>query len=57
MYQYRDLLDYLEKCMDYINNGPYQLLQKAPTTKTETKTMKQLKVLKDNDFTDNEFYY
>ena len=39
--------DYLEKCMDHINNGPYQLLKKDPTTKIKAKTLKQLKVLKD----------
>ena len=49
--------DYLEKCMDHINNGPYQLLNKDPTTKIKTKTLKQLKVLKDNEFTDNKLYY
>ena len=31
--------DYLEKCMDHINNGPYQLLKKDPTTKIKTKTL------------------
>ena len=25
--------DYLEKCMNHVNNGPYQLLKKDPTTK------------------------
>ena len=45
--------DYLEKCMDHINNGPYQLLKKDPTTKIKAKTLKQLKVLKDNEFIDN----
>ena len=50
--------DYLEKCMDHINNGPYQLLKKKnPTTKIKTKTLKQLKVLKDNEFIDNKLYY
>ena len=49
--------DYLEKCMDHINNGPYQLLKKDPTTKIKTKTLKQLKVLKDNEFIDNKLYY
>ena len=34
--------DYLEKCMDHINNGPYQLLKKDPTTKIKTKTLKHL---------------
>ena len=50
-------VDYLEKCLDHVNNGPYQLLQKNPTTKINTKTMKQLKFLKDNKFTDNKLYY
>ena len=49
--------DYLEKCMDHINNGPYQLLEKDPTTKIKARTLKQLKVLKDNEFIDNELYY
>ena len=31
--------------MDHINNGPYQLLKKDPTTKIKTQTLKQLKVL------------
>ena len=43
--------------MDHINNGPYQLLNKDPTTKIKTKTLKQLKVLKDNEFIDNKLYY
>ena len=41
--------------MDHINNGSYQLLNS--TTKIKTKTLKQLKVLKDNEFTDNKLYY
>ena len=49
--------DYLEKCMDHINKGPYQLLKKDPTTKIKAKTLKQLKVLKDNEFIDNKLYY
>ena len=43
--------------MDHINNGSYQLLKKDPTTKIEAKTLKQLKVLKDNEFIDNKLYY
>ena len=31
----------------------YQLLKKDPTSKIKTKTLKQLKVLKDNKFIDN----
>ena len=42
--------------MDHINNGPYQLLKKDPTTKIKAKTLKQLKVLKGNDFIDNLYY-
>ena len=49
--------DYFEKCMDHINNGPYQLLNKDTTTKTKTKTLKQLNVLEDNKFIDNKLYY
>ena len=49
--------DYLEKFMDHINNGPYQLLKKDPSTKIKTKTLKQLKVLKDSEFIDNKLYY
>ena len=45
--------DCLEKCMDHINNGPYQLLKKDPTAKIKGKTSKKLKVLKDNEFIDN----
>ena len=43
--------------MDHINNGPYQLLKKDPTIKVKTKTLKELKFLKDNEFTDNKLYY
>ena len=49
--------DYFEKCMNHINNGPYQLLKKGPTTKIKTKTLKQLKVLKNNEFINNKLYY
>ena len=38
-------------------NGLYQVLEKDPTTKVKTKTLKQLKVLKDNEFIDNKLYY
>ena len=43
--------------MDHISNGPYLLLKKDPTTKIKTKTLKQLKALKGNKFTDNKLYY
>ena len=49
--------DYLETCMDHIKSGPYQLLQKDPTIKIKAKTLKQLKVMKDNEFIDNKLYY
>ena len=48
---------YLEKCMDHINIGPYQFLKKDPTIKIKTKTLKQLKVLMDNEFIDGKLYY
>ena len=43
--------------MDHITNGPYQLHKKYPTTKIETKTLKQLIALKDNEIIDNKLYY
>ena len=49
--------DYLEKCMDHINNSPNQLLKKHTTIKSKIKTLKQLKVLKDDEFIDNNLYY
>ena len=33
------------------------MFKKDPTTKIKTKTSKQLKVLKDNEFIDNKLYY
>ena len=49
--------DYLEKCMDHINNGPYQLLKRDAATKIKAKTLKQLNVLKDNELIDNKLYH
>ena len=49
--------DYLEKFMDHINNGPYQLIKEHPTTNIKTKTFKPLKVLKDNEFIESKLYY
>ena len=46
-----------KKCLDHINSGPYHLLKKDPTAKIKAKTLKQLKVLKDNEFIDNKSYY
>ena len=43
--------------MYHVNNGPYQLLKNDPTTKIKTNTLKQLKVLKGNEFIDNKLYY
>ena len=49
--------NYLEKCMDHMKNGPYQLRKEYPTTKIETKSLKQLMALKDNEFINNKLYY
>ena len=43
--------------MHHINNGPYQLLEQNLTNKIKIKTLKQLTVLKDNEFIDNKLYY
>ena len=45
-----------EKCADHINKGPYQLLTKDHATKIKAKTLKQLKVLKDNNFINNKLH-
>ena len=47
--------DYLERCMNHISNGQYQLLKKDPITKIKTKILKNF--LKDNEFIDNKLYY
>ena len=49
--------DYLEKCMDHINNVPHQLLKKDPTSKIKAKTLKQLKALKNNEFIDKKLHW
>ena len=43
--------------MDQINNGPYQLLKKDPTTQIKAKTLKQPMASKDNEFIDNKLYH
>ena len=49
--------DYLEKDMDHVSNGPYQLLKKVPTTRIKANTLKQLKVLKGNKLITNKLCY
>ena len=39
--------DYLEKCMNHTNNGPYQLLKKNPTTKVKDIENQDIKTIKD----------
>ena len=43
--------------MNHINTGLYQLLKKDRTTKIKAQTLKQLKNMKDNEFTDNKLYH
>ena len=49
--------EYLEKYMNHLNNGPYQLLIKDPTTKIKTKTLEKLNIFKHNEFIENNLYY
>ena len=42
--------------MNHINNGLYQLLKKI-TTKIKAKILKQLKILKDNEFINDKLHY
>ena len=51
------LEDYLEKFMDHMNNGPYQLHKNDRTTQIKGKTLKQLKTLKESDFIDSKLHY
>ena len=51
------LEDYLEKFMDHINSGPYQLHKNNRTTKIKATTLKQLKTIKGNEFIDNKIHY
>ena len=43
--------------MKIIQNRPYQLLKKDPTSEIKAKTLKQLKTMKENEFIDNKLYY
>ena len=52
-----NLEDSSKKCMDHINNSPYQLLKIDPTPKVKTKPLKKVKVLQDNEFIDNKLDY
>ena len=49
--------NYLEKYMDHINNGPYQVLKKYATTKLKASTLKQLKGLNDNECIGKKIFY
>ena len=49
--------DYLEKCIDHVNNGSYQLLKNDPTTKIKAKKLEKLKVPKESEFIDNNLFY
>ena len=46
-----------KKRMDHINNVPYQIHEKNPTTKIKAKALKHFKVLKDSEFIDSKLYY
>ena len=51
------LEDYLEKFMDHINSGSYQLHKNNRTTEIKATTLKQLKTMKVNEFIDNKLHY
>ena len=40
---------YLEKCMDHINNGPYQLLKKGPINKIKGIENQDLETIKNSE--------
>ena len=49
--------DYLGKCTDHIKNVYINYLKKDPITKIKTKTLKQLKILRDKKFIHNKLYH
>ena len=58
LYEYSSIFSTIWNSSGAIDsNGSYQLLKKDPITKIKTKTLKQLKVLKDKEFIDNKLYY
>ena len=48
--------DYLTKCYDHIDNGPYNKLKKDPTESIKRECLKKLKVLKEESAIDQTLY-
>ena len=58
LYEYSSIFSTIWNSSGVIDsNGSYQLLKKDPITKIKTKTLKQLKLLRDNEFSDNKLFY
>ena len=51
-----DKTDYIEKCNDHIDNGPYQCLNKDPTKSIKKKCLDKLQSLKKNNHLDQTLY-
>ena len=52
-----DKADYINKCNDHLDNGPYEKLKKDPTESTKKEVRVKLQDLKDQEIISNRTYY
>ena len=49
--------DYINKCQDHLNNGPYTKIQKDPTESVKKEARQKLSLLKDAGKIDQQLYF
>ena len=49
--------DYIKKCKEHIESGPYETLKRNPTESIKRECLKKLKSLKDRNIVDQSLYY
>ena len=49
--------DYINKCQDHLNNGPYTKIQKDPTESVKKEARQKLSLLKDSGKIDQQLYF
>ena len=50
-------VDYIKKCKEHIESGPYETLKRDPTESIKRECLKKLKSLKDRNIKDQSLYY
>ena len=50
-------VDYIKKCKEHIESGPYETLKRDPTKSIKRECIKKLKSLKDRNIIDQSLYY